>query len=216
MKLFKIGKLKKAPTSCCSDQECCTTSRIMVLGACCQKSSDSFENVKTAVKEMGLDEVVTNIGDHTQIAKYGVMSTPALVIDEKVVSTGKLIEVETAKKLLEAAGFEAMAQCDCGNMCKVSDIEAASAAKKLAEEKGQSIKVLGPGCKKCNDLEAVTVEALKQLNMDATVDHVTDYVQIAAYGVMNTPGLVIDGKVVSTGKVLKTSEVVELLEKIRG
>ena len=52
--------------------------------------------------------------------------------------------------------------------------------------------------------------------MEAAIDHVTDFTQIAAYGVMTTPALVVDGKVVSYGKVLKTGEVVKLLQKVRG
>ncbi len=51
--------------------------------------------------------------------------------------------------------------------------------------------------------------------MSDTVDHVTDFTQIAAYGVMSTPALVVDGKVVSYGKVLKTEEVVRILQKVR-
>ncbi|MDD4096078.1 MAG: thioredoxin family protein, partial [Oscillospiraceae bacterium] len=49
----------------------------------------------------------------------------------------------------------------------------------------------------------------------AEIEHVTDFARIAAYGVMSTPALVIDGKVVSYGKVLKTEEVVRILNKIR-
>jgi hypothetical protein len=52
--------------------------------------------------------------------------------------------------------------------------------------------------------------------MDTAIDHVTDFAQIAAYGVMTTPALVVDGKVVSYGKTLKTDEVVNLLKKVRG
>ena len=52
--------------------------------------------------------------------------------------------------------------------------------------------------------------------MDASIDHITDFTQIAAYGVMTTPALVIDGKVVSYGKVLKVGEVIKILEKARG
>ena len=65
------------------------------------------------------------------------------------------------------------------------------------------VKILGGGCAKCNQLEAATVEALTEMGMDTTIDHVKDYEKIAAYGVMTTPALVIDGKVVSFGKVLK-------------
>lgn len=49
----------------------------------------------------------------------------------------------------------------------------------------------------------MSLEALTELEMDTTIDHVKDYEKIAAYGVMTTPALVIDGKVVSFGKVLK-------------
>ncbi len=51
--------------------------------------------------------------------------------------------------------------------------------------------------------------------MGTEIEHVTDFARIAAYGVMSTPALVIDGKVVSYGKVLKTEEVVQILKKIR-
>ena len=80
---------------------------------------------------------------------------------------------------------------------------------------GARVKVLGSGCAKCNQLEAATREALLKLGMDTAIDHVTDFSQIAAYGVMTTPALVIDGKVVSYGKVLKTDEVVKILQKMR-
>ena len=52
--------------------------------------------------------------------------------------------------------------------------------------------------------------------MDATIDHVTDFSQIAAYGVMTTPALVVDDKVVSCGKILKKDEVKAIIQKVRG
>lgn len=102
--------------------------------------------------------------------------------------------------------------CCCGGNCNSETMAAAETAKK----EGATIKVLGSGCTKCNQLEAATKEALSKLGMDMTIDHVTDFAQIAAYGVMTTPALVVDGKVVSYGKVLKTEEVIKILEKIRG
>lgn len=101
--------------------------------------------------------------------------------------------------------------CCCGGNC---DAESMAKAENVKTE-GASVKVLGSGCAKCNQLEAATKEALGQLGMDTTIDHVTDFSQIAAYGVMTTPALVIDGKVVSYGKVLKTEEVVKILQKVR-
>ncbi len=73
---------------------------IKVLGACCKKSQASFENVKKAVAELGLGVEVENVGDLGEIAAYGVMTTPALVIDGKVVSFGKLIETKDAVTLI--------------------------------------------------------------------------------------------------------------------
>ena len=102
--------------------------------------------------------------------------------------------------------------CCCGGNCDAKSMEDANRAK----TEGAGVKVLGSGCAKCNQLEAATKAALEQLGMDATIDHVTDFSQIASYGVMTTPALVVDGKVVSYGKVLKTEEVVKILQKVRG
>ena len=101
--------------------------------------------------------------------------------------------------------------CCCGDSCDTKSMAKAEKAK----YEGASVKVLGSGCTKCNQLEAATREALEQLGMDDAIAHVTDFAQIAAYGVMTTP-LVVDGKVVSYGKVLKTDEVVKILQKLRG
>ena len=100
--------------------------------------------------------------------------------------------------------------CCCGGNCIPETMAKAEEIKS-----GDGVKVLGSGCAKCNALESAAKAALEQLGMDTTIDHVTDFSQIAAYGVMTTPALVIDGKVVSYGKVLKTDEVVKILQKVR-
>ena len=75
------------------------------------------------------------------------------------------------------------------------------------------VKILGSGCSNCNALEAATKEALTAKGIAYQLDHVTDFAKIAAYGVMSTPALVINNKVVSFGKVLKKNEVLALLTK---
>ena len=75
------------------------------------------------------------------------------------------------------------------------------------------IKILGIGCKNCVNLAKNTEEALKELGMEATITKVTDMKDIAKYGIMRTPGLVIDEKVVSYGKVASMEEITELLKK---
>ena len=79
-----------------------------------------------------------------------------------------------------------------------------------------NVKVLGGGCDKCNALEKNVKEALSELGMTDEIDHVADFGQIAAMGVMSTPALVIDNKVVSMGKVLSKDDVIKALKKVRG
>ncbi len=74
------------------------------------------------------------------------------------------------------------------------------------------IKVLGSGCKKCQALEANAKEAVESLGVDATISKVTDYNDILSYGVMTTPALVVDGKVVLSGQVPKAKQIEKLLK----
>ncbi len=74
-----------------------------------------------------------------------------------------------------------------------------------------TIKVLGPGCMNCKTLEHRTREAVEALHLEATVEKVEDFQQIACYGIMRTPGLVIDEKVVLSGSVPKVEDLKKLL-----
>ncbi|HHT05836.1 MAG TPA: thioredoxin family protein [Hydrogenispora sp.] len=76
-----------------------------------------------------------------------------------------------------------------------------------------SIKILGSGCKNCVALTENAEKALEELGVEAEVMKVTDFQDIMAYGVMSTPALVINEKVVSSGKVLKPKEIKVLLKK---
>lgn len=100
--------------------------------------------------------------------------------------------------------------------CCSCNCEAESVAQEESNQSEIGIKILGGGCAKCNQLEAATIDALKELGMDITIDHVKDFEKIAAYGVMSTPALVVDGKVVSYGKVLKKEEALKLIKDVRG
>lgn len=74
----------------------------------------------------------------------------------------------------------------------------------------QSIKVLGPGCKSCHELNEAAIAAVKELGMQIDVEYITDMEKIVSYGVMSMPVLVINEKVVSAGKVLKPAEIIKL------
>ena len=94
--------------------------------------------------------------------------------------------------------------------CTPEDMARAETSKTAA-----GIQVLGAGCPKCKALEGAVHTALTELGLSEPIDHVTDFAQIAAYGVMSTPALVIDGKVVSYGKVLTPEEAKTLIQKAR-
>ena len=192
MGIFDFLKKKEKSTCCCSSNEpakeasCCSSNEPTAETSCC--CSDSKPVVE-----------IPCCSGSTPTAETSCCSDSTPAKEEKVYNENG----------------EEMAMCDCGSMCKVSDIEAKKAAEKLAKESVKAIKVLGPGCKKCVELEKNTKEALSSMGDNSELIHVTDYAEIAAYGVMNTPALVVDGKVVSMGKVLKKNEIVELINSVR-
>ena len=73
------------------------------------------------------------------------------------------------------------------------------------------IEILGTGCKKCQQLEANAKTAIATCNLEADVAHITDTMEIVKRGVMKTPALVVDGKVLSQGKVLEPADIETLL-----
>lgn len=86
----------------------------------------------------------------------------------------------------------------------------------VKEESGiLEIKVLGPGCPNCERLEQEVYKILGELNLGADVEHVRDIMEIAPYGFVATPGLVINGKLVSTGKVPGKDKIIKWLEEAR-
>lgn len=74
------------------------------------------------------------------------------------------------------------------------------------------IEILGTGCPKCNTLTDNVKQAVAKLGIEAEIVKVTDIKQIASYGVMSTPALVIDGAVKSVGKLLSAEEIAKLLQ----
>ncbi len=73
------------------------------------------------------------------------------------------------------------------------------------------IKILGPGCPNCKTLEKMTREAVSLSGVDANITKEEDIMKIVGYGVMKTPGLVINGKVVLSGRLPSSKEIIELI-----
>ncbi|GAA6326253.1 thioredoxin family protein [Fusobacterium ulcerans] len=100
--------------------------------------------------------------------------------------------------------------CSCGS-CDIDETLKENTVKK---EGIMTIKILGTGCKNCTNLTDNVEKAIASLNIEANIEKVTDMGNISSYGIMSTPGLVIDEKVVSYGKVLKPEEIVKIIEKL--
>ena len=75
------------------------------------------------------------------------------------------------------------------------------------------IKILGPGCPKCKTLDKITREVIEKNGINATVTKVEDIMEIMKYGVMSTPALVVDEKVVVKGRVPSSEEIKQFLTK---
>lgn len=88
--------------SCCCSSEGAPLVSIKVLGAGCKSCHEMYENTKEAVKNAGLSVEVEYITDMEKVMGYGVMSMPGLVVNEKVVSMGKVLKAADVEKLLEA------------------------------------------------------------------------------------------------------------------
>ena len=79
-----------------------------------------------------------------------------------------------------------------------------------------NIKILGSGCANCVNLEKAAKQAVSDLGIEATFEKVTDYADIASYGIMRTPGLVVDEQVILSGRVPTARQVKELLTPLMG
>lgn len=79
-------------------------------------------------------------------------------------------------------------------------------------EEDLEIKVLGTGCKNCKKLLANVVLSVEELGLKANILYVTDLLEIAKTGLLKTPGLMIDGKIVSSGKVLSINDIKAIIE----
>ena len=76
----------------------------------------------------------------------------------------------------------------------------------------KTVKVLGPGCKRCQTTEEMVKAEAAKLGIEIAVEKVTDYAAIAGYGIVSTPGIVIDGKVVHAGGLPKTNDLQRWLQ----
>ncbi len=94
-------KTEETTTCCCGKSE----NNIKVLGAGCKNCHDLFDAAKSAVKNIGLSVEVEYVTDVEKIMEYGVMSMPALVVNEQVVSMGKILKAADVEKLLRKLGY---------------------------------------------------------------------------------------------------------------
>lgn len=94
----------EASSCCCGDSKCSIQS-MKVLGAGCKSCHEQYENCKAAVKELGMNLEVEYITDMEKVMAYGIMSMPGIVVNEKVVSMGKVLKAADVIKLLGKLGY---------------------------------------------------------------------------------------------------------------
>ena len=111
--------------------------------------------------------------------------------------------------------------CCCGGASVNETVNECCCGSAPAEERccacggnGCNIKVLGAGCKSCQELHENVKKAVANMNLDAEVEYITDMEKVMSYGVMSMPAIVVNEQVVSMGKVLKAAQVEELLKKL--
>lgn len=75
-----------------------------------------------------------------------------------------------------------------------------------------NIKVIGSGCEKCTAVYKSVTEAVEELGLDAEIEKVEDLLEIVKLGVISSPSIIIDGKIVSAGRVLNKKQVIKLLK----
>ncbi len=95
----------KTETSCCCNGGECSIQSIKVLGAGCKSCHEQYQNVIDAVAELGIATDVQYITDMEKVMAYGVMSMPAVVVNEKVVSMGKVLKSADVINLLKKLGY---------------------------------------------------------------------------------------------------------------
>lgn len=76
------------------------------------------------------------------------------------------------------------------------------------------VQILGSGCKKCQDLYANAEKAINKMGLDAELVKIQNVTEIVAMGVLMTPGIAVDGKVLANGRVFNEDEIVKMLEKL--
>jgi len=101
--------------------------------------------------------------------------------------------------------------CECGAECEAVSSETETM---MILNNDLMIKILGSGCKNCVTLAENVKVALDEMKLKANIIKVTDIAEITGYGVMSTPAMVVNEKVVAYGKVLKPKEVVQVLQKV--
>lgn len=97
--------------------------------------------------------------------------------------------------------------CDCNQK------EESLKEEKKIKDGVRQVKILGIGCKNCITLAENTKKAFDKMGEEVEIIKVTDMKDIASYGIISTPGLVLDEKVISYGKVLKPEDIIKLVEK---
>jgi small redox-active disulfide protein 2 len=165
---------------------------------------------------MASDEVTQiKIGKH----RMGIIGLKQILADVAQAYTGRPdneIEAELLKRLAKLNYIPEHAQTAYGQAFLREFKKSIGQAVEEIDSNFLEVKVLGPGCSRCNQLEQDIMAVMNEMDLAGNVEHVTDINAISEYGVMGTPALILNGKVMAVGSVPPKAKLKTWLQEISG
>ena len=202
-----LREFKKSLGEAVADEEPSAGLHILVLGEGCPRCRQLEKSILELLSELNLPAGVDHVTAPVEIARYGVMGMPALVIGGRVVWVGSVPPKNRLKQWLEEAQKESLGEKP------VTSVTPWRLIIYRKKEMIMEIKILGPGCVNCQKVEKLVRDVVAETGVEADVEKVSDIMKIAKYGVFGTPAVVVDGVVKSVGKIPKKEEVLAWLGK---
>ena len=161
---------------------------------------------------MSSDEITQIKIGNDRVGIIGLKLVLTEVAEASAVQTDEEIRTELLKRLARRNYIPESSKEEYGNAFLRDFKKFTGRPIENSDSDGVEIKVLGPGCARCNQLEQDLMTVMAEMNMAADVEHVTDIAEIGSYGVMGTPALIVNGAVKSVGSIPPKAKLKQWLQ----